>query len=544
MNEPQAGDTQHGVVVVHGQGQDTKRGNMLAAVTNPIAGMLREHGHDVGFSFRTAECESPCAAHAKMTVRRRVAPETTAPQQTFHFREAFWDDAFPPPPANQVVPWLSRSLRRQIPAVVRGWNRDPVVDDAGRQHPNDTHLGAGSRWGRLSYLVLSIVSIPAGAILGAVGLLMGLVIYPLASLPGLNKLGLGWLNNQLLAAVNPFMSHVMGDTERVMKNEAWADNARSRVEAELTALIEDDSISDVTTIAYSAGCTVLFDALREGGPVEAALARRPDLPVHVVTVGSALNRVFVFAEGGRTHSEQRFLHQRVTAELTAGRTYDWTDIYARFDLVPGGPMRDAVMRATRVDEGDRLASRQVINYDSPLKDHFGYFDNREVVTPRLISAMYGGYAPAEPPDQDEPPEAAEHQEQTGPDEPAPPRAPVHVTREGTRQRSFRAGIHRVFSTGALSAAATAGGAYGAFERVAGWSRDLAFRLGDIVGPIGELRPVQWLGEQSDLTQQAADNPGLVGLGVVAGGLLLAGRVGSKVALNVLDGRLLSIKRAR
>ena len=359
------------------------------------------------------------------------------------------------------------------------------------------------------------------------GTLLGLVVYPLAKLPLVNRLGLASLNNVITSTVNPFMSHVMGDTKRFMDNEAWADNARHRFEAQLDALLADDGVQDLTVIAYSAGCTVMFDALREGGPAEERLRRRPALPVHIVTVGSALNRVFLFAEDAASAAGRRFLHQRVSAELVRDdRPYSWTDIHARFDFVPGGPMRDEVRRAARVDDG-RLASRQVINYDSPTRDHFAYFENTDVVVPRLISAMYGGYLP---------------EAQRAPDAVPGARAPVHVTPEAARRRSYRVGALRLIVMGSILVAAALAVAFAVSSSVRVWHQNLAFDLGDLLGPLGEWEIVRFLGDWTGLTASVADHPEVVGLALVAGGVLVLGRFLGGFGVNYIAGRVREITR--
>ena len=515
--------TRHGVLVVHGQEQDARAGEMLATVANPIVDMLRAGTSEVDFDFSAGDGQ----ATAELRVRPLAPPGQAVRERRFLFREVFWNDAFPPPPPGSVVTWLSRSLRRQIPAVVGGWLQDPRVDERGHQHPDDPNRGAATVPGRLAFLLIAAVSLLAAIPLLVLGTLLGLVVYPLAKIPLVNRLGLASLNNGITSTVNPFMSHVMGDTKRFMDNEAWADNARHRFEAQLDALLADDGVEDLTVIAYSAGCTVMFGGLREGGPAEAALRGRPDLAVHIVTVGSALNRVFVFAEDAAAPNARRFLHQRVTTELVRDeRPYSWTDIYARFDFVPGGPMRDELRRAARVDDG-RLASRQVINYDSPTRDHFAYFENTDVVVPRLISAMYGGYLP---------------EDQRPPDAVPGVRAPVHVTPEAARRRSYRVGALRLIVMSSILVAAALALAFAVSSSVRAWHQNLAFDLGDLLGPVGKWEIVQFLGDWTGLTRTAVEHPDIVGLALVAGGVLVLGRILGGFGVSYIAGRVREITR--
>jgi hypothetical protein len=326
---------------------------------------------------------------------------------------------------------------------------------------------------------------------------------------------------------------------RVMDNEAWASNVRRRFEEQVLRLIREDEVDDLTVIAYSAGCTVVFDGLREGGPVEQVLGEHPSLPIQIVTAGSALNRVFIFALDARTPAARRFLHQRVTAELTREeRPYVWTDIYARFDLVPGGPMREEVKFATRVHEGERLHSRQVINFDSPLNDHFGYFDNKDVVVPRLISAIYGGYRHDGPAAQ----ESIERLVEPPPGEAErapPPRAPVQVTKQATRRRAQRIGWLRLVSTLSIALAVGFLAWYWASAEAKDRFSDLAFWVGDRLGAIGEWEIVGWLGDQTGLTKTAMDHPDLIGLAIAAAVVLVAGHGLARLMVNYALGRFRS-----
>jgi hypothetical protein len=171
---------------------------MLAGVTNPIAEMLRDSTVDVDFTFGA----TGSGADAEMIVRPLAPPGVAVTERQFLFREAFWDDAFPPPPPGHVVTWISRSLRRQIPAVVKGWWQDPIVDEHGHQDADDYVFVARSLPGRLSFLLIGLLSLIAALPLIVIGTVAGLVLYPLASLPGLNKLGLAWLNNTIQSSIN------------------------------------------------------------------------------------------------------------------------------------------------------------------------------------------------------------------------------------------------------------------------------------------------------------------------------------------------------
>jgi hypothetical protein len=195
----------------------------------------------------------------------------------------------------------------------------------------------------------------------------------------------------------------------------WAVNIRGAVERPLLAFYADAAIAEITIIAHSAGCGVAYDALLEGRPAaDAAAVVSPPKRLTLVTVGSAVNRDYDLSRAsGTSPFARRFAEQPLDARITGvaatktgplvaaatadvvralqGRFY-WVDLFARMDLVPGGGLSPAAFAAARVDPC-QLKRRQVMNEDSLLHDHFTYFDNQDLVTPRLIRAIYGGEYP-------------------------------------------------------------------------------------------------------------------------------------------------------
>lgn len=133
-----------------------------------------------------------------------------------------------------------------------------------------------------------------------------------------------------------------------------------------------------------------------------------------MTCGSAVNRFYWLSKESDTSPySQRLSRERLAPAITgmpleraeqldgASRAevqkalrdrFYWLDIYARMDLVPAGPPTPDVLRMAHID-ACQLKRRPVLNEDDLLRDHFGYFRNNDLVTPRLIRAIYGGEYP-------------------------------------------------------------------------------------------------------------------------------------------------------
>src|SRR5262249_47103143 len=147
---------------------------------------------------------------------------------------------------------------------------------------------------------------------------------------------------------------------------------------------------------------------------DAAAVASPPKRLTLVTVGSAVNRDHDLSRSSDTSPfARRFAEQPLDARITgvaAPKTgplvaastpaavralqdrFYWVDLFARMDLVPGGGLSLASFATARIDPC-QLKRRQLMNEDSLLHDHFTYFNNQDLVTPRLIRAIYGGEYP-------------------------------------------------------------------------------------------------------------------------------------------------------
>jgi hypothetical protein len=105
----------HGVIVIHGIGDNQKRGDQLARVTNHLADALLgspvrdETGRPV---YPVIEREMDVTSDPPSAALHITAPDGT--KATWVFKEAFWADAFPPPAASTVLRWLGNQIGAQL----------------------------------------------------------------------------------------------------------------------------------------------------------------------------------------------------------------------------------------------------------------------------------------------------------------------------------------------------------------------------------------------------------------------------------------------
>jgi hypothetical protein len=395
----------HGVLVVHGQGNLQLPGEQLALVANGIADTLENAGGTVVRQFHV-EGESSTGLLVVSHPRREGVDE-------FHFVEGYWARALPDVGADVVAKWMLKRGLLDALTIVRGF-RGNIAND---------NVGDGSRsdyparfWLRAVFAFeLAILS----GLVVAVAVVMTIlapVIYAIYSLSGGvgNAKGGAFLAPLMKAlhSLDGFLGTTLGDTWRFVEDGMWSSNIRGAVERPLVAFYDDPEIVDITIIAHSAGCGVCYDALAEGRAVGEAAGASPKR-LTFASCGSAVNRNYVFALKTQTSPYARRLSvepidSRITGvppgsgpvaaaatdgEKTALRErFYWLDIAARMDLVPGGGLRDEMVGVARIDPC-QLKVRRVINEDSLIHDHFGYFNNSDLVTPRLIRALYGGEYP-------------------------------------------------------------------------------------------------------------------------------------------------------
>jgi hypothetical protein len=330
--------------------------------------------------------------------------------------EAFWDRSFPPPSRKVVLRWSWASAWGQV------WHSFRILRDPANRR-------RGGRWAGdqgdepwtppwwvvwLYRLELGLVGV-ALAIAWVVGVpLLGLLwlLTVLDGTPGLRLFGLWARASDAVRTLDPFLTRVLGDSQRYVEHAHWAAAAREQLEAPLLELLDDDAVADITVIAFSAGCGVAYDALLAGGRLgdaweERAAAGQPPKKLTLITTGAAVNRFFIASQRARLPFARRFAERAIDPRIAGRRApgaaepeetdrlrqrFFWLNVYARLDPVPGGPVLPQLLAASGL-EAAQLKERQVINFDNPLEDHGGYFTNAELVLPRLVRAMTGGAYP-------------------------------------------------------------------------------------------------------------------------------------------------------
>jgi len=399
----------HGMVVVHGVADTVTKGDLLASVTNSLADVLLD-----------SPVMRPDGASERPVIRREADLSAETPSVTLSIetpdgkeaswvcKEAFWAEAFPPPSAPSVFKWLlGQQMVAQLRYVWKGLKDDPANNEdfhpptPGKTEPHWRSRGLVNFIYRLELAALGILLLPLSVIVP----LLLVLIWPLYWLPRFGFLA-GFLN--LLHSLDPFLSRVLGDIKRYIEHGVWAANARGILEDIVIGMLEGrhGEMEDVTIVAHSLGAVVAYDALAEGGRIAdlvAGSAAGQAKRITLVTVGSGINQVFKLVRGSNLYARTQFdrpLAAAITGgpqatagmeDLSESRFY-WLDIYARFDPVPAGDLDDDIISRAQVDP--RLVKRRrVINFDNPVRDHTHYWQNRELVMPRIARAVNGGEYP-------------------------------------------------------------------------------------------------------------------------------------------------------
>ena len=242
-------------------------------------------------------------------------------------------------------------------------------------------------------------------------IVLGLVwlLHFIPSIGPLDKV-VGWIRK-----LDPTISYSLGDISTYVDHEIWSANARARVEDVVIHMLKAPDVDDITIIAHSMGAVVAYDALTEGGNIAEAVSELPEQgqkkKITFITIGGAINRVFEMLPSvdsprarNRKKGEIKFNDQQITRPLAraitgfglphwAGHLEDkfyWLDIFSRRDPVPAGPLSDHILDKVGIDPVKQLKERRVINKDSMFFDHVAYWENRELVMPRIVRAINGG----------------------------------------------------------------------------------------------------------------------------------------------------------
>lgn len=391
-----------GVVFVHGQGTDKYPAGEFAKLLNGLVAGLTEAGRRFELEVDAdRQADGVPAPAATLLVWQ---PDGSGPPHRFRMREAFWDDAFPPPKPDDVLRWVLYGFGEAMDGVFSGWWADPSA--SGRT--------AGKRWwdprqwritiGAVQRLLFRAELVLLTGVFTPLILLYDFVLRPVTWLllwasrtPVLRTFGLLRGVASAIEGMSPFMSQTMGDTRRIVSDETWARNIRGRTEDRAIELL-DEGVDELVIVAYSAGATIVYDALLEGRRLPGELASRPEAQLRMLTFGSSINHLWTFASNSsdglhqRSEIAERRLDPAVLDRARAQATTDapfWFDIYSRFDVVPGGPLREHIAaRAGVARDGKELEYARIVNYDNWVDDHGGYFANVDQFVPRLLTTMF------------------------------------------------------------------------------------------------------------------------------------------------------------
>lgn len=396
--------TTRGVVVIHGQSAHVLPGEMLATVANGIANTLENAQGKVERQMDSATATG---------ILRVTRPGEASPSDEFHFADVGWSAALPAASAQIVLKWMLKLGPREAWRVVRGlWTNaanDHIPGEGRSDYPAST-------FARLVFVVeLVPITAAIGVIYALAFILSPLIfaIYMLTSVRSTTLRGMAGPFTTALHQIDPFLQSVLGESWRFIEDGMWAADIRRLAEAPLIAFYNDPAIAEIVVIAYSAGAGVAYDVLAEGRPVASVAALHPK-PLTLVTLGGANNRYYWLSKESRTSPNSRRLateplsHHitgipcdgpRILAATDEARTalrqrFFWLNIFARVDFVPAGPLVREVIQTARIDPC-QLKERPVINEDDLLRDHFGYFQNTDLVAPRLVRALFGGEYPWE-----------------------------------------------------------------------------------------------------------------------------------------------------
>ncbi|MBI2850518.1 MAG: alpha/beta hydrolase [Chloroflexi bacterium] len=409
----------HGVIIVHGIG-DQLPGDTLAGFAKGICDALINSPK--GNDLPAIELKSDLSGSPPSVTLRITSPY--GEQANWVCQEAYWNDAFPPPSATQVLWWgVNQNLRNQLSSLLKTLE-DPVNEELPTETERQKEKAkAGSGAGTTGAVEQSKKS--KTQVRAKSGILSGIALIPLVPLTYF-LLGLTWLLHIVpsigpldkaiswIRKLDPSLSSSLGDVQRYVEQQIWSANARARLENIVIAMLNDGGIKDITIVAHSMGSIVAYDALTEGGNIADAITRaagKNSKKITFVSVGAAINRVFAVVSPPSSKKsarekarDTRYNDLQITKPLAkaitgygdaayAGHLEDkffWLDIFARRDPVPSGPIETRIIEKAGIDPIKQMKERKVINTDNFVFDHSSYWGNKELVMPRIVRAINGG----------------------------------------------------------------------------------------------------------------------------------------------------------
>ncbi len=414
----------HGVVIVHGIG-DQRPGDTLADFSKALCDTLINCAVDSsnGRIPPVIQLKSDFSGSPPSVTMRITSPDGKE-KTTWVCQEAYWNDAFPASPPTKVLWWgVNQNLGKQLGSLLM-MLRDPANEKYPTEREQEKEAAKVKSGAKDSVSVRLTGSAKAPVVVNS-GFISGLALVIITPLMYL-LLGVIWLLHFVpsigpldkiiawIRKLDPFVSSSLGDIERYIDHEIWSANARARVENVVIRMLQNEEIKDITIIAHSMGAVVVYDALTEGGNIAEAVLQLDETSrkkVTFVSVGGAINRVFdmIFSPDlpkprHRTNGEIRYNDLQITRPLAKAITgfdegknatalqdkFYWLDIFARRDPIPAGPIGEKIIAKAGIDPVRQMKERRVVNKDSLVFDHVAYWENRELVMPRIIRSINGG----------------------------------------------------------------------------------------------------------------------------------------------------------
>jgi hypothetical protein len=438
----------HGVIVIHGIGEQ-KKGETLAEFANSLAVTLIEsEGFTASGGNVQVNADLDCDP-AMVTLL--ISPPTKGsdkytpldPGNTAEWvcKEAYWQTAFQPPPARDVMKlviskYFRTICRRFLDVMSCLWSvtRDPFNNVYGRGADGTLLAQSAARPGFradsfegffavLGHWIIAMLA-PLIALAGYLALAAYWIIGAAAGIlhiwPALKPIdkAVGWLHEN----IDPFLSTSIGDLSQFFENTVWGASIRHRLETIITDMLRDDTIADITIVAHSMGCLVTYEALTKDGAVARELQKSQNMKdkstakskrITFVSFGGATNLGFDMIEQPNASAEsvrriKKPLAREITGHLNGEHPTDkffWLDMYSRLDPVPAGQLSNDIIEMStgnlkrqtpdpdRVLNMDQIELRQVVNKEDLFQDHPAYWTNHEMVIARIAKAINGGTYP-------------------------------------------------------------------------------------------------------------------------------------------------------
>ncbi len=310
-----AGGTRHGVVFVHGVGDQRKSDTLLDMGGALLDWLTRWH--------KSRDEPAPCIECTELSFTAVDAGEgDTVPRATIRFRDGAGDRVWVLAEA-----WWAASNRRPGLGTMLGWSWthlrsimghliDSMTVRINRLTGREQDPLLPGRWAlRVDVInclgMLAIYGI--GAVLGY-ALLLPLMILAQIPIPGFQDF-------ILLRLIKPFLVVNAGEFRTYLDDDIQASNMHRRVAAVVTFLVEQEQCQDVSIVAHSEGAVVSFGMLTDRDSRLSDAQRRVR---KFITLGAGLNKSW------QVKPDLKRLEGPIPSHI------HWVDMWASYDPVPAG----------------------------------------------------------------------------------------------------------------------------------------------------------------------------------------------------------------